>query len=414
MKIVNLKREVNLRDDYSISTLISITLCVLFVYLQVTTAKSDLFIGHLLWFLWFVSVALFNNRSFVNAIKKRSYSYFYIFSLFYFLTSSIAVGFSIAFNRLIELFEIASPVLMFDIYKNVSKKIQFMLLLAFTIIILFSTINLLSVINQYGLGLRLANQDDIYINNAFNWTYSWVIIVTISGAFLYNKKISPIDNRIISFVFLVLFFVGVLLVVSSLFMTAILSMILGIIVSFFYGRKRWIIKTIISAFVGGVLFMYSYQSILGQVGWIHDTKGTLSERVEDIYNTLSGNLSNTYDLNTRNDLYSVSLTTFSENPIIGINHTIKNVESVKYVKIGNHSEWFDNLALYGAFSLFLFLFLFKSSNNGLPGMPVVFIVYMFIGFVNPLWYFLQNFVTFFFVPLLINGIITCRRLNNLK
>ncbi len=72
-------------------------------------------------------------------------------------------------------------------------------------------------------------------------------------------------------------------------------------------------------------------------------------------------------------------------------------------KVGSleHSEWFDLLAKFGLFSIFLMVYLFRPKKvyKGNQGFKLAFIFLLILGMLNPVHFFNIYFIVFFYIPL---------------
>ena len=389
-------------EERNESSMITLIIWLFFCFTQMGNFEINKYLCHAVWFVWLASLILNNNSAFKIMTRKKRYLYLWGFLTFYFLSSSIAVGIPVAINRVIALLELSSPILMFDIYKRSSKKLKTFTLLSFVAIVVYNTIDLISTMNYYGaVGLR--NVINIgagdYLRNAFNWAYSWIFI-TMASIILFRTIYTQRGKKWLLLIALAFLLTGVFVVVRSLFMIAILMMLTGCVLVFFYGKRRWFLKASVALIVGLIVFVTSYSVVITQIGSFENGGEFLTERTEEVYHTIIGNQGRAHDLNARNDLSLISISTFLKNPLFGINHEVSEFDSVQYTMVGDHSEWIDNLALYGVFSLLLLAFLIKSAKFGSLQSTTIYIMYFITGLFNPIWYFPQNVVVFFFLPIL--------------
>ena len=392
------------RYNKRIDILISI-IWLVFCFTQMVNYNIDKYLCHAVWFLWLLSLLVFKNTIITSTIKKKRYFLLFAFIIYYLFSSFLSVGISVAFNRVIALLELTSPILMYDLLKSSDKNIKMFVMFAFFAILTIVTSELISTMNLYfGMGLRevVRNDEDLYLRNAFNWVYSWIFITTasvLSIRFCLKKGKRKWMMLLLS---VFLFLLGVYVIVRSLFMTAIVMMLLGCVLSCFYGRKRWIVKAALAISGGFVAFVLTFNVIINQIGLMEEGADFLTQRTGEIYHTIVGGNGDTHDMEARGSLTSMSLSTFFANPLFGINHKISDFKQAQYSMVGDHSEWIDNLALYGLCFLFLFFFLVKSAKLGPSNTGIIYITYFLTGFLNPIWYFPQNVVVFFFIPIVFN------------
>jgi hypothetical protein len=257
--------------------------------------------------------------------------------------------------------------------------------------------------NTYGMGLRLIDDSqEGYLKNAFQWAYSWMLISIGLSYLLFNSTLrSTIKlNYLHKLLLSLFFFIGVFVVIRSLYMTAIVFLLIGIIVSFYYGKKRWLFKFFAIFVVMMFVFISYFFMIDIDIPFLNDDHNMVFSRMTEISHILQGDVDSAGDFTSRNDLSSNSLETFLSSPVIGVNHEISDFAFYKGTKIGGHSEWIDNLAKYGLFSILIIVFLFQSIKYSKYSLKPVFLIYFFIGFFNPTLQFVQIYVTFLFLPFL--------------
>jgi hypothetical protein len=353
-----------------------------------------------MWFLWLASLVVLKGRDVANIMRKKRYFLFYAFVVYYLFSSFLFSGLSSGFNSTIALMELTSPILMLDIYKDSSIRLKKFVAVFFLMIIALNTKDLISTINENpGMGIRSVVHIDAdqYLKNAFNWVYTWVFITTSSVLF-FKFFVKKGKNKKLLLLLAIFLLLGIYILFSSLFMTAIAMMLLGCVMALFYGRKRWLLKLIFAMSVGLVVFIMTFEVISNQLGMLAGGD-FLTQRTGEIYHKIVGDGGDSHDMEARNDLTSMSFYTFLRNPLFGISHEISDFKQAQYSSVGYHSEWIDNLALYGLCYLLLFVFLIKSIQKGSIEAKPVYITYILTGFFNPIWYFPQNVVVFFFIPI---------------
>ena len=375
--------------------------CVLYCFFSMGTQVADKMLCHSLWFLWFFTALFFCNNVFSKAFRNHKYIPLYIFMIYYFLSSMFSVGIATSANRIISLMELFSPILMYDIYKNSGKNVIYFLVLSLLAITLYNVKSLFEAIDLYGLGLRIIQEDsDFFLHNAFNWSYSWVMITTFCAVVLFSIYSSYLkEKKLVLVISITILILGIIVVFRSLFMTAIVSLLFGLLLAIMYGRRKWIAKSIIMSVVMGVFFVVIFNTLLNWIGTFQDDMSFFDEKFGEIYAFLTGKTGGSSDMAYRNQLSSISIKTFLSNPLFGINHKITDYRLVQYSAIGDHSEWMDAMALYGMFSFVLFYFIIKCIKGYPKELMPVFLIYIFVGFFNPLLYVLQNTITFLFIPL---------------
>lgn len=107
----------------------------------------------------------------------------------------------------------------------------------------------------------------------------------------------------------------------------------------------------------------------------------------------------------------MSFNTFLDHPLFGITYMTSDIENLNGVILGNHTEWIDDLALFGIFSFFLFSFLWNSAKaiNKKSNIIVVILLFILLGFFNKCFFVLQMSIVFIYTPF-ISNIIDCQKI----
>ena len=337
-------------------------------------------------------------------LRQRRFAVLYVFLIFYFLSSSFSVGAVSALNRVVAFMSVCSPILMYELLKRTKRSTRIRFVVILTIVLLFDVF--LSFQYQRLLGVTTMRDasilgDQYYIVYiAFNISYSLALIAPACLEIIkkQNKRISGNKKYVIVLGFLMVLFS--LFLVRAQFMTAIILALLGYTFVMFYKKKR-LFRFLIGvgfAIVVFVLVLPSIIDLLGNKKKYYD----ISYRLEEIQSVLTGNEQNAVDIGSRQNLSMLSLETFIRNPIFGVNHRLVDDQHVIQQGVGNHASWPDSLALYGLFALLLFFFLFdslKRQKNDM-GSKLTMVLFIVLGFLNPLLFFPQLFSTFLYIPLL--------------
>jgi hypothetical protein len=364
---------------------------------------------HGLWFVWLFSVVVLDSQKLSKSLKSRKYSLFFIFLLFYFFTSAMGVGLSSGINRTIAFAEVCSPILMFDLYRKTSTKKMRFVVIFFVLILLFNAYFLYQTVNNNLWGLNgLRNIGDFFeensaLANVFHLLYA--ISMTTMMLFyivIHNQTYLSFKKRgiVVCCLLLIIIFFSYI-IIRSLYMTTLLSLIMGLFLSLMYGRQNWILKTLVILITFYVSFAVLYDVVVPPLLQLAGDNGVLQMRFEEIHSLISGELMQGTTMGARNDLAGNSWKTFLENPLLGINYKMNDFDKFLYVTIGNHSQWIDDLARYGVFSIVLFSFIYKSMKPIWKDYPLfpLFAIYVFIGIFNPVFYFIQNSTIFFYLPM---------------
>ena len=395
---------------------ISLFLYLIFLLLQSISMISNAMLCHVVFAVWLFSVFIFNRGWSIGANLQKKYWALFVFVVFYFLSSGFGANLSIAFHRLFVLLEVLSPFLFFDIVKPFANtKVKKTIVFVFTIVIIIDMIAAFKTIGlTEGFGLRLT-QTDIALKNNFAFVYSLTIICPALVYFdllIYRGMIPlPLSKGwAFSLISIVLIITASNLIFKSLFMTAIVLLIMGIILAFFYGKKRWLIKSGLSILLTIVAFIVSFNGLVQLSNSREGFSTQVTPKLYEIRAVLSGNTSDASDYSSRQDLQQSSMAVFFENPIFGVFHKTYDFSDSIEIGVGNHSEWMDMLARYGIFSLFLMYFIFYSFwqcyKDNKMGLHIL--LFVVLGFLNPIFSFLQFFTIMIYIPFIYDILLSLR------
>lgn len=354
--------------------------------------------------IWFVITLFAYGSTITKVLSEPRFIALYVFILFNFISTLLVESVSVSFNRCIALLNVLSPVLMYEIVRLQSFRFQrFFLLLILTLIIfnIIESYSFLSSINAVNLrqSFRDYGSDYYIINIVFNLCYSFAIAIPCIMEIM--KKVRM--KRGISALILLLSAIILLYLIRAQYATAVvIAFGLGVFFLFYKNRKSIIITTAVLVFVL-VAFVNIYPSISSQFDR-SEGYSELTYRLDEIYMALTGQGSDATDINSRTNLSTLSMETFSHNPIFGVNHVIATDRHIIEYGVGNHASWPDSLARYGLFALLLFSFLWSSLKKqrkelGILAPSLTFIV---LGFLNPVLFFPQLCTTFLIMPLVFN------------
>lgn len=200
---------------------------------------------------------------------------------------------------------------------------------------------------------------------------------------------------------LILFTVlGIAVILMSQYMTALMFLLIGyFLVSIIKYSK---IKRTMFIIIGTVLFFNLYMflpDIFDMLGF--SDLEMLSRRLDEVTSLASGSIQDASDFSSRIELSSVSLKTFSENILFGIGHKYNYHFGRMHANgAGMHAEWFDLLAIYGMFAIFLFSYLIKGASRLHITKNIAAIMFLFLGFFNPILSFQILSLVYYLVPIL--------------
>lgn len=363
---------------------------------------SNHLIPHIIFLVWMISVFVFDNKAITFILTRKYFMAFYIFLLYYFLSSLLAFSFGTCVNRVYTYIELISPFIMYELYSRYSKKKKVLLCIVFLVVFVMNFYQMMTTINYSAIaGLRQHEDEEGFLNTGFHFVYSLTLVFCII-IYVIRQKFKKGNNNIILMVGLFVWLAFIALIIfKSLFTTAILLMIVGAILAFFYGRKHWKRKLLIIGVVASVLFIYVVPFVEKQLLQMDNEYSVITYRLDDISNAMQGgNMDDESSMGARYNRSVLSLKTFFSYPLFGVNHLTANKEIFDAGLIGNHAEWVDSMAEYGVFAFLLFYFLIKSAKlvSRNRGLNVVFLLFIIIGFLNPVLYCVQNTICFFIIP----------------
>lgn len=360
-------------------------------------------IGYVLYLLFIaLSLILYPQES-LNAWFGKNALWLWLFLLFYFVTSSFSItGVASLFTRL-------SPVLLYVLYKNILQKRPYLIekskwiVMAIMAIMLYYCYRSFLFLQENPMGLRelISNNKDeaVVVGGGFALPYALCIVVP----FVLWKLKQGVVTGFSRIVFIVFVVIGALLVAYSLYMTALIILAFGCIWVFIkdYPLDK---KVIAALMVGGVVYLcYEYIPLLLNTISGDDTQ-VLLLRFDEISSIMSGD-----DISEASDFYSrilltlSSITLFFQNPLIGVGYK-GNYDSYALVDlgVGQHAQWFDIFAIYGIVALLLIAYFvnatkfyhLKARNN------VAVLLFVIVGFLNPIFLFTIILVAFFVAPLI--------------
>lgn len=402
------------RQGAMLSAIICCAYCVSVLVFNI----GNLMIPHLLFLLWVISL-IFIDAGLVRKIFSRSYfSFFYLFLFYYFVASLAQFGIVTCVNRVIVMFELIAPMVMYEIYSAYGMKPKRML---------FYTITILAIVNIYSLrqnisvevGLKQHADEEGFMNIAYHWVYCMSIL---EGLICYLLRKIWNDNfkhkTIIILCLISLAVTMAFVIVLSLYATAIIIMLITIIMSLLYGRKKWLRKMIVSAIVAVVLFNYFLPVVINVLEKINPESTMYAKRAIELAEMSHGEVD--YYNNSGGARLArswISIETFLIHPIMGLTPFTEDVVAeppvIPGTKIGNHAEWLDDLGLYGIWAFSLFAFLWKYSKRLYKDSDIafIFIAFIILGFLNKCFYIVHMTLLFLYAPIMYDYIMSLKKCN---
>lgn len=339
-----------------------------------------------------------------ESLKKKRFIALYIFCIFRYLILLFNYSVVVSFNNILMLLYRLSPIILYEVLKNRNRKIRGLFILAIFITILSNIVTSYSYMSFVSADtMRNAREygEEFFIVTVAFGLCSLLSILTpavfeVGRRALIQKKLKK-WQMVVYIGLLVVFFAYLL---RAQYSTALFLAILGVLFSISYNKKR-IISFIVASFLFAVVSIKALPYIIESME-TSEQYTQVTVRLNEVYDTLTGNEQNATDFNSRRNKSVMSLETFFENPIVGVGYKLDKDVHVKHQGIGNHAAWPDALAEFGLFALFLFYFLYDSLKRQSKTMDSALTIFLFIalGFLNPILYFPQIFAAFLFVPMI--------------
>ncbi|NYI50809.1 O-antigen ligase family protein [Macellibacteroides fermentans] len=335
-------------------------------------------------------------RSFLN---KHS-ALLYLF-LFYVLLTS---GFDI--NTCISLFTtflacILLPVKQ-EIIGNNAKYVKIEKLFFFITIgiMMYYCYKSLLLLNENPMALRLLiseeKDDTIVVGGGYALPYSMSLLCPF---LLYGSQ--RIGEKLYKCAIYIVIAAGTLLVLRSLYTTALMIIFFGYLL---VAMKKISAKNRALVLLFGVIVLFSFIQLLPHIAnyFLNQDSNVVGRRLTEINNIINSTSGgdDDGDFTSRIKLTMSSIMTFLDNPIFGVGPSVHyDYFEMEKIGIGSHAQWFDIFAIYGIFALLLVSFLInaakKISNNNYS-----LILFIILGFLNPVFSFTIVFTAFYIAPLL--------------
>ena len=384
---------------------LSLLLCFVVIFLDLQGLRSFGTTGLIVFGVWLIVTVIAFPKELRVFISSRRFVWLFVFLLFYFLSSIFVESLQTSVNRCVAFLRVFSPVIMYETLRDRSVKLKSILII-FTFAIFLVNIALsytfLEVVGANNLrGVSEDYGSEFYVvNMVFNMCYAFAIL--IPGLIEILRKYRKKEHRKFFLSLLLVALSAILLVylIRAQFMTAMVLSLVGALVAFFYkGPKSLVSVAVVLAIAAGA-FVALYPKLSQNID-SSKYRDTLY-RLDEIYATMTGRGHEASDMNSRQDLTSMSVETFFHNPLFGVNHKLTSSMHPNDAGIGNHAEWPDSLARYGLFAILLFMLLWDSLKRQRQFTGAYFPTFLFIalGFLNPMWYFPQMFVTFVLLPMI--------------
>lgn len=323
----------------------------------------------------------------------------YLFLLYYLLSSSLN------FKIVLSLFGKLSVIPLAILHFKLLSKYPFLdstykrLMILIIIVIGYFCVRALLLLAVNPLAMReliSTNKDEsIIVGGGFGLPYSLSLLLPALLPIIKDKGIKALGS-----IFFILFStLGIVVIFMTQYMTALIILLVGyffVLISKYKTSKQILVVTIfIVLFFNLYIFLPDILNFLGL-----EEYEVLYRRMNEVISLASGNSQDASDFSTRINLSLSSLETFSNNILFGIGYIYDySFFMMQSNGIGMHAEWFDSLAKYGLFAVFLFFFIKKSVNLYI-GKSISIMMFILLGFLNPVLSFQILFVVFYLIPLL--------------
>lgn len=337
----------------------------------------------------------------INIIGKPYTISLAIFLIYYFIFSSFNI------NGTLAQFTFFSPIYIYFMIQDIIaknsdlRKIQLFFVYSWISIFLIYCYLAYLFLQIDPMGMRRLTSeikdDSFIVGGGYVLIYALCILVPVIIQSILQSK----SNAQKTLLFLSCLFMT-FIIVKSLFTTAVLITIIGLIWAF---TNRWNTKRKIAALliiIPSCIILYEFIPLIIQSISSEDNN-VMMRRFEEINSLLSGNnLSQSEDFYSRVMLTVQSLETFLEHPIFGVGPLVNfSFYGMEKMGVGSHAEWFDIFARYGIFAIFIVLCFFQATPRTVKKSISV-PLFVIIGFLNPNISFPIIFATFCLSPLLYN------------
>lgn len=393
------------RMSFSDTVILVLGFALSFAYLNTFETEGHL-LPTILCLLWYLVVLVFNPQA-RKLFSSKSFCFLYGFLLVFLISYTVGRGFKLAFVYLVHYFALFSPIVLFEVFKNKSRRVISIALIVFTSIMVYNIINGFVIMTFLGDGHGLKNvmfMDDVYFKKGYELANSLPVLVIALTYILKNHRMTTISKFVLpTYVFLIaLLALVVVFIFRAYYTTPLLITIIFVIIVLFVkkGKDMIIGGAAIGFFL--IMFVVNFDEIRKLSNSTEGSEKFLTPRLEEVYYILTGKGHKAEDVGSRSDMTWESLETFITDPLTGVMYkTTSFDDEVKY-GVGRHAEWQDNLAKYGIWATFLFAFIYLSLKRYYNFFRVrnwqwVFLV---LGFLNPVLFFWMTFITFCYVPLL--------------
>lgn len=323
----------------------------------------------------------------------------YLFLIYYLLSSNLN------FKIVLSLFGKLSVIPLAILHFKLLSKYPFLdstykrLMILIIIVIGYFCVRALLLLAVNPLAMReliSTNKDEsIIVGGGFGLPYSLSLLLPALLPIIKDKGIKALESTF----FRLFSILGILVIFMTQYMTALIILLVGyffVLISKYKTSKQILVVTIfIALFFNLYIFLPDILNFLGL-----EEYEVLYRRMNEVVSLVSGNNQEASDFSIRMNLSLSSLETFSKNILLGIGYKYEySFFKMQSNGVGMHAEWFDLLAIYGLFVLLLFHY-FINAVNLYIGKSTSIMMFILLGFLNPILSYQILFVVFYLIPLL--------------
>ncbi len=403
---------------------ISITVALIFICYATSgyTGEKANFITLGLCIFWSVVSFCASPKTFISVFLRMKSVNYLLFILFYLVTSLYTAGVYDTVKYIGTFIILFSPMFMYSYYETLGNIIIIKKLVysVYAIWFVYALRALYFFTLNPGAARRLVSNSQAFGDIAIGGGYPLAIGSAVLAVFILDltKNLKTRKKKIVllsSLAFTILF-----LVVSETRSTiTFLGLIFGLLVSIvlnLFGNKNGKLRINYKSIFSVLLIMITIIVVLININSIgqfimKQTIGSDNALFKRLYEVgLELAFSGTKEggsnyLWNRLTLLSDSLEHFASSPFIGNGYKYGyDFHSSKVFGIGNHSEWFDILAVYGLFGGLPFYLIYyfaikeiRKYNDRTTMLSYIFVI-IFLGLFNPFKSFQAHLIIFFVIP----------------
>lgn len=391
---------------------------ITFIFLKIGSANtvSITNITLVLFYVWFLSVFFAKPRVVFKILNQNHYYSLFIFLLFLFLGLSFANGVFTSIKAIGAFIQVLAPIFMYEFYSRfLSKKTMRNLIVVTLGIYIYYSLKTIIYLKLNPLAARemvsIGVDDSLLIGGGFSLAYGFAILIPVLVYLIINNSkfikqifINNFSTRVLIIFAVITFLVTVY---QSMFAISFLIMLFGSLYALLRMNKDKAKNNIL--FFGVILLVVTFFLFANQLmpllqNYLASLNTVISNKLLVLLNLSDyANIEDTGSMGVRLQLYMNSFYIWLENPFFGIAYKY-DFSTTKMIALGmgDHSEWLDLLAKYGLFSVFLMIYIFKAKKvyKYNQGYKLGFILFIILGFLNPIYIFNIFFIVFFYTPLL--------------